>query len=119
MPRVSKARWRCGNHEEVPHKQERSGDERGHEPLDAPLDEACLEFGFLVAVHAAGRDKCPDAGERCAHAHTHEEARPVGGIEERIPELAGFCACARDGEPGVSGRKHEGENAVNDDQRGR
>ncbi len=108
---------RLGNHEEIPRKQERHGDEGGHEPLDAPFDERGLERGLLVAVDAAGADERPDAGQRGADAGAQQQARPVGGIEECIPELAGFMAGAGDGEPRVARREHEGENAVDDDER--
>ena len=47
-----------------------------------------------------------------------QQAGPVSGIEEGVPEFAGFVAGAGNGEPGVAGREHEGENAVDDDERG-
>ena len=97
--------------------QERHRDEGRHEPLHAPLDHAGLEGRLLVAVDAAGGDERPDAGQRSAHAGAQQQARPVGGIEEGVPELAGFVAGAGDGEPGVARREHEGEDAVDDDER--
>ena len=105
------------DHPEVPEEQEWRGYERGHEPLDAPLDEAGLKLGLLVAVDAAGGDERPYAGQRAADAGAQEEARPVRGIEEGVPELAGLVAGAGDGEPCAAGGEHEGENAVDDDQR--
>jgi hypothetical protein len=72
---------------------------------------------LLVAVDAAGGDERPDAGQRGADAGAQAEAGPVSGIEEGIPELAGLVAGASDGEPGIAGREHEGENAVDDDER--
>ena len=45
------------------------------------------------------------------------KARPVGGIEEGVPEFAGLLACSGDGEPCIARREHEGKNAVDDDER--
>ena len=66
---------------------------------------------------ARAGDERPDAGQGEADQGAHHQAGPVGGIEEGVPELAGFVAGAGDGEPGVSGGEHEGEDAVDDDQR--
>ena len=76
-----------------------------------------LELRLLVAINAAGGDERPDAGQRSAHASAKQQARPVGRIEKGIPEFAGLVARARDADPGVAGREHEGENAVDDDER--
>ena len=77
-----------------------------------------FERRLLFAVNLAGGDERPDSGQRAAHADAQQQARPVGGIEEGVPELAGFVAGSRNGEPGVARREHEGENAVDDDERG-
>ena len=68
-------------------------------------------------VEAAGGDERPDAGQRAANAGAQEEARPVSGIEEGVPEFARLMTCSGDGQPGVAGREHEGKNAVDDDER--
>ncbi len=89
----------------------------GNEPLDAPLNEAGFERGLLVAIDAAGGDECPDAGQRCANADAQQQAGPVGGIEEGLPEFAGFATGSGNGKPGIAGCEHEGENAIDDDER--
>ena len=89
----------------------------GTSHLTLHLTSDDLSAGLLVAVDAAGADQRPDAGQRGADAAAQQQARPVGGIEERVPELAGLVSRAGHAKPGVARRQHEGENAVDDDER--
>jgi len=103
---------RCGNHPEVPDEEEGRGDERWHQPFDAPLNHGGFELGVLDAVDAAGGDERPDAGQCAADAGAQEEAGPVSGIEECVPEFAGLMAGSGDSKPRIARREHESKNAL-------
>ena len=117
MPSVSSARCDAGTMKR--YHTNRNGmatnDGTSHFTLHFTSDD--LSAGLFAAIDAAGADERPDAGQRSAHAGAQQQARPVGRIEECVPELAGLMSRAGHGEPGVARRQHEGENAVDDDQR--
>ena len=117
MPSVSSARCDSGTMKRYHTSRKGVATNDGTSHLTLHFTSAGLERGLLVAVDAAGGDERPDAGQRGAYADAQQQAGPVGGIEERVPELAGFVARAGDGDPGIARREHEGENAVDDDER--
>ena len=98
---------RRGNHEEVPDQQERHGDKRRHQPLDAPLDQLVLSAGCLSP---SMRLAVMSAQMPASEAQTQVRSSRLGqyvGLKNAFQNLLASWPVPATREPRVARRQHE------------
>ena len=118
MPRVSRARCDSGTMRRYHTSRKGVATKDGTSHLTLHWTRLVLRAGSLSPSMRLEVMRAQTPASEVQTPAAQQQARPVGGIEERVPELAGLVPCAGDREPGVARREHEGENAVDDDERG-
>ncbi len=117
MPRVSSARCDAGTIQRYQIRRKGMATKEGTSHFTLHLTRLVLSSGCLSPSMRLAVMSAQMPASDAADAGAQKEAGPVSGIEEGVPEFAGLVAGSGDGEPGIAGREHEGENAVDDDER--
>ena len=117
MPSCQQARCDSG----TLHRYQASANGKQHERRDQPLGAPAHQFGLQLAGTASPSMRLQVTSAQTPASETQtsdaqEQARPVGRVEEGLPEPAGFLAGARHRQPRLARRQHEGQDAVDDDQ---